>query len=142
VGDAFSGVDVVAKVQQPADEEVAKLGQGQILIAFLQPLVNGDLVRSLAERRVTAFSMDSIPRITRAQPMDALSSQSTVSGYKGHADRGRPPAEVHADADDRRGHDPARAHPCARRGSRRPAGDRHRAEARSRRLRLRRASRP
>src|SRR6186713_150138 len=82
VGDAFSGVDAVAKVQQPADEEVAKLGQGQILIAF-QPLVNGDLVRSLAERRVTAFSMDSIPRITRAQPMDALSSQSTVSGYKG-----------------------------------------------------------
>ena len=83
VGDAFSGVDVVAKVQQPAGDEVARLDQGQILVAFLQPLVNGDLVRSLAERRVTAFSMDSIPRITRAQPMDALSSQSTVSGYKG-----------------------------------------------------------
>jgi H+-translocating NAD(P) transhydrogenase subunit alpha len=79
VGDAFSGVDAVAKVQQPSDDEVGKLGDGQILIAFLQPLVNGDLVRALAERRVTAFSMDSIPRITRAQPMDALSSQSTVS---------------------------------------------------------------
>src|SRR6187551_3318231 len=83
VGDAFSRVDAVAKVQQPSDGEVGKLGDGQILIAFLQPLVNGDLVRALAERRVTAFSMDSIPRITRAQPMDALSSQSTVSGYKG-----------------------------------------------------------
>ena len=83
VGDAFSGVDAVAKVQQPSDGEIGKLGDGQILIAFLQPLVNGDLVRALAERRVTAFSMDSIPRITRAQPMDALSSQSTVSGYKG-----------------------------------------------------------
>ena len=83
VGDAISGVDAVAKVQQPSEGEVARLGDGQILIAFLQPLVNGDLVRALAERRVTAFSMDSIPRITRAQPMDALSSQSTVSGYKG-----------------------------------------------------------
>ena len=116
-------------------------GDGQILIAFLQPLVNGDLVRSLAERRVTAFSMDSIPRITRAQPMDALSSQSTVSGYKGtliaadHLPKFMPMLTTAA------GHDPARAHPHARRGSRRPAGDRHRAEARSRRLRLRRASR-
>jgi len=83
VGDAFSGVDAVAKVQQPSGSEIGKLGDGQILIAFLQPLVNGDLVRALAQRRVTAFSMDSIPRITRAQPMDALSSQSTVAGYKG-----------------------------------------------------------
>src|SRR6188474_1438618 len=83
VGDAIAGADAVAKVQQPSTDEVARLGDGQILIAFLQPLVNGDLVRALAERRVTAFSMDSIPRITRAQPMDALSSQSTVSGYKG-----------------------------------------------------------
>jgi NAD(P) transhydrogenase subunit alpha len=81
--DAFAGTDVVAKVQMPSDDEVARLGAGQVLIAFLQPLVNGELVRSLAERGVTAFSMDSIPRITRAQPMDALSSQSTVSGYKG-----------------------------------------------------------
>jgi proton-translocating NAD(P)+ transhydrogenase subunit alpha len=81
--DAYSGTDVVAKVQMPSDEEVGKLAQGQVLIAFLQPLVNHDLARALAERGVTAFSMDSIPRITRAQPMDALSSQSTVSGYKG-----------------------------------------------------------
>ncbi len=83
VGDAFAGTDVVAKVQMPSDEEIARLGEGQVLIAFLQPLVNGDLVRALAGRKVTAFSMDSIPRITRAQSMDALSSQSTVSGYKG-----------------------------------------------------------
>src|SRR3954451_9200222 len=83
VPDAFAGTDVVAKVQMPSDAEVARLADGQLLIAFLQPLVNGDLVRSLADRRVTAFSMDAIPRITRAQPMDALSSQSTVSGYKG-----------------------------------------------------------
>jgi NAD(P) transhydrogenase subunit alpha len=83
VDDAFAGTDAVAKVQMPSDGEVARLGEGQVLVAFLQPLVNGELVRALAERKVTAFSMDSIPRITRAQPMDALSSQSTVSGYKG-----------------------------------------------------------
>jgi NAD(P) transhydrogenase subunit alpha len=83
VSDAYSGSDVVAKVQMPSMEEVARLRGGQLLVAFLQPLVNGELVRALAERRVTAFSMDAIPRITRAQPMDALSSQSTVSGYKG-----------------------------------------------------------
>jgi proton-translocating NAD(P)+ transhydrogenase subunit alpha len=81
-GDAFAGVDAVTKVQAPSEDEIARLGEGQILVAFLQPLVNGELVSALAERRVTAFSMDSIPRITRAQPMDALSSQSTVSGYK------------------------------------------------------------
>jgi NAD(P) transhydrogenase subunit alpha len=81
-GDAF-GAEIVTKVQMPSDGEVKKLGEGQLLVAFLQPLVNGELVRTLADRRVTAFSMDSIPRITRAQPMDALSSQSTVSGYKG-----------------------------------------------------------
>jgi proton-translocating NAD(P)+ transhydrogenase subunit alpha len=83
VADAFAGADVVCKVQKPSDEEVAKLREGQVLIAFLQPLVEGALVKALAARRATAFSMDSIPRITRAQPMDALSSQSTVSGYKG-----------------------------------------------------------
>jgi H+-translocating NAD(P) transhydrogenase subunit alpha len=83
VADAFAGTDAVAKVQMPSDDEVARLAPGQVLVALLQPLVNGDLVRALAERKVTAFSMDSIPRITRAQPMDALSSQSTVSGYKG-----------------------------------------------------------
>jgi NAD(P) transhydrogenase subunit alpha len=80
--DAFEA-DVVCKVQAPSEEEIARLRDGQVLIAFLAPLVDPGLVQALAARRVTAFSMDSIPRITRAQPMDALSSQSTVSGYKG-----------------------------------------------------------
>ena len=74
--------DLVCKVQKPSPEEIARLREGATLIAFLQPLANADLVSALAERRVTSFSMDSIPRITRAQPMDALSSQSTVAGYK------------------------------------------------------------
>ena len=74
--------DLVCKVQKPSPEEITRLREGATLIAFLQPLTNAELVSGLAERRVTSFSMDSIPRITRAQPMDALSSQSTVAGYK------------------------------------------------------------
>jgi NAD(P) transhydrogenase subunit alpha len=83
VPEVFAEADVVCKVQAPSEDEVRKLRDGQVLIAFLQPLVNVELTKALAGRRATAFSMDSIPRITRAQPMDALSSQSTVSGYKG-----------------------------------------------------------
>jgi NAD(P) transhydrogenase subunit alpha len=78
----YAGADVVCKVRKPSADEVARLRDGQVLIALLQPLVDPELVRALAERGVTAFSMDSIPRVTRAQPMDALSSQSTVAGYK------------------------------------------------------------
>ncbi len=82
VADVFTTADLVCKVQKPTGEELERLREGTVLVAFLQPLTNPDVVRALAERRVTAFSMDSIPRITRAQPMDALSSQSTVAGYK------------------------------------------------------------
>jgi NAD(P) transhydrogenase subunit alpha len=81
IGDAWDG-ELVLKVARPTDEELARLRAGAVLIAFLQPLTNHDLVRELARRRVTALSMDAIPRITRAQPMDALSSQATVAGYK------------------------------------------------------------
>src|ERR671936_1570291 len=81
IGDAWAG-DLVIKVQRPSSEELARLRAGAVLIAFLQPLTSHDLVRELARRRVTALSMDAIPRITRAQPMDALSSQATVAGYK------------------------------------------------------------
>ena len=81
IGDAWSA-DMVVKVARPTDEELARLREGAVLIAFLQPLTSHDLVRDLARRRVTALSMDAIPRITRAQPMDALSSQATVAGYK------------------------------------------------------------
>ncbi|MDQ3866072.1 MAG: Re/Si-specific NAD(P)(+) transhydrogenase subunit alpha [Actinomycetota bacterium] len=80
--DVFAAADLVAKVRKPSAEEVEFLREGQLLVAFLQPLVESELARALAERGVTSFSMDAIPRITRAQPMDALSSQATVSGYK------------------------------------------------------------
>jgi NAD(P) transhydrogenase subunit alpha len=78
----YAEAEVVVKVQKPSPEEVALTRSGQVLIAFLAPLVEVQLVRDLAARGVTAFSMDAIPRITRAQPMDALSSQATVAGYK------------------------------------------------------------
>ncbi len=74
--------EIVAKVRKPSADEVARLGEGQVLIGFLQPLTDKDGIEQLASRGVTGFAMESIPRITRAQPMDALSSQATVSGYK------------------------------------------------------------
>jgi NAD(P) transhydrogenase subunit alpha len=78
----YAEADVVCKVRKPSDEEIARLREGQVLLALLQPLVDPELIRVLAGRGVTAFSLDSIPRVTRAQPMDALSSQSTAAGYK------------------------------------------------------------
>ncbi len=74
--------DVVVKVQKPDARELEMLRRGSTLIAFLQPLTSPDLVRRLAERGVNALSMDAIPRVTRAQPMDALSSQANIAGYK------------------------------------------------------------
>ena len=81
MGDPWAS-DLVAKVRKPSDDEVGKLRDGQVLIGFLQPLTDQEGIERLASRGVTAFAMESIPRITRAQSMDALSSQATVSGYK------------------------------------------------------------
>jgi proton-translocating NAD(P)+ transhydrogenase subunit alpha len=74
--------DAVVKVQKPSADEIAKLRQGSLLVAFLQPLTDQEGIDRLARRGVTAFAMESIPRITRAQSMDALSSQANVGGYK------------------------------------------------------------
>ncbi|HWB21932.1 MAG TPA: Re/Si-specific NAD(P)(+) transhydrogenase subunit alpha [Gaiellaceae bacterium] len=82
VDDAWNGTDAVAKVAKPSSAEEEKLRDGQLLIGFLQPLTDRDAIDRLAARGVIAFAMESIPRTTRAQSMDALSSQATVSGYK------------------------------------------------------------
>ena len=74
--------DVVVKVRKPDESEIARLRDGQLLIAFLDPLADPDGIARLDAKGVVAFAMESIPRITRAQPMDALSSQATVGGYK------------------------------------------------------------
>jgi len=81
VDDAYDA-ELIVKVQRPTADEVARLRSGQMLIAFLQPLIDPRYAQTLAERGVTALSMDAIPRITRAQSIDALSSQATVAGYK------------------------------------------------------------
>jgi NAD(P) transhydrogenase subunit alpha len=78
----LQGADVVAKVQKPSADEVAALPEGAVLIGFLEPLTDREGIERLAARGITGFAMESIPRITRAQSMDALSSQATVSGYK------------------------------------------------------------
>jgi len=80
-GEGLSG-DVVAKVAPPSTEEIGRMKQGTVLIGFLAPLTAPDTAKALAEAGVTAFAMEAIPRISRAQSMDALSSQATVAGYR------------------------------------------------------------
>jgi NAD(P) transhydrogenase subunit alpha len=75
--------EALVKVRKPDEAEVARLRSGQILIGFLDPLADREGIERLSSRGVVAFAMESVPRITRAQSMDALSSQATVGGYKG-----------------------------------------------------------
>ena len=75
--------DVLVKVRKPDEAEAARLRDGQLLVSYLDPLADPAGVQQLASRGVVAFAMESIPRITRAQSMDALSSQATVGGYRG-----------------------------------------------------------
>jgi NAD(P) transhydrogenase subunit alpha len=84
VGDAGEVLraDVVAKVSAPQAAELDSLREGAILLGFLNPLSDHELVKRLAERRITSFAMEAIPRTTRAQSMDALSSQAVVAGYR------------------------------------------------------------
>jgi NAD(P) transhydrogenase subunit alpha len=74
--------DVVVTIAPPSESEIAQLGSGSILIGFLAPLTSPTTTRALAQAGATAFAMEAIPRISRAQSMDALSSQSNVAGYK------------------------------------------------------------
>jgi H+-translocating NAD(P) transhydrogenase subunit alpha len=79
--DAASG-DVNLRVNAPTVDEVARLPEGSLSLSFLSPLLALDVVRALNERKITVASFDLLPRISRAQYMDALSSQATVSGYR------------------------------------------------------------
>src|SRR5881392_3658859 len=80
--DAFGQSDIVLKVQPPSAPEVRLCREGSALVALFQPSAEPAIVSQLAARNVTAFSLALLPRITRAQPMDVLSSQATVAGYK------------------------------------------------------------
>lgn len=77
-----SGADVLVSVKAPSDEVLAMVRPGTVVIGFLNPLGDPPLVQNLATAGVTALAMEMIPRITRAQSMDALSSQSNIAGYK------------------------------------------------------------
>ena len=81
-GDVLARADVVLKVQPPSAAEIGRMKPDATLIGLLSPYGNATTLNALAARKVTAFSMELLPRITRAQPMDALSAMSTVSGYK------------------------------------------------------------
>jgi NAD(P) transhydrogenase subunit alpha len=74
--------DVVVTISPPTPADIARLGAGSLLIGFLAPLTNPAGTRALADAKATALAMEAIPRISRAQSMDALSSQSNVAGYK------------------------------------------------------------
>ena len=82
VGTLLRDADAVLKVQPPRESEISLLKKGAVLISFLQPATQGDTVRSLASHGITAFSLELLPRISRAQSMDALSSQASAAGYK------------------------------------------------------------
>jgi NAD(P) transhydrogenase subunit alpha len=79
--DLLQGADVVVTVQPLPVGDIAMLSPGAVTVSFLQPWVHGDAVRALAARSVTALSLDLVPRLSRAQSMDALSSQALVAGY-------------------------------------------------------------
>jgi len=81
-GDLWRNADVVLKVQKPGDEEIGLMTPGTTLIAFLWALYDPDLVEKLREAGITAIGMDALPRISRAQTMDALSAMSSLAGYK------------------------------------------------------------
>ena len=138
LGDGFSG-DVVAKVAPPSAEEIGRLGRGSVLIGFLAAAHRAETAQALADAGVTCFAMEAIPRITRAQSMDALSSQATVAGYRAALIAAQELPPLLPDAHDRGRHGPPGQGAGARRRRGRPPGDRHRAPARRGGLGLRRA---
>jgi NAD(P) transhydrogenase subunit alpha len=74
--------DMVVKVAPPSSEEIARLGAESVLIGFLEPLTNAEGIRGIAQSGATSFALESVPRISRAQSMDALSSQANIAGYR------------------------------------------------------------
>ena len=77
-----AGAELLCKVQPPTAAEVAQVAEGTTLVCYWQPTGAPDALAALAARKVTVLALERVPRITRAQSMDVLSSQATVSGYK------------------------------------------------------------
>jgi len=78
----FGDADILISIQTPTEEDLKKLKEGSVLICFLWALQNEDTVELLKSQKITALAMDAVPRISRAQNMDALSSMSSIAGYK------------------------------------------------------------
>ncbi len=78
----YDGADVILRVQPPSVEEAGKLPEGAMLLGFMTPHEGDSRIRNLAKRHVTSFALELVPRITRAQSIDALSSQANIAGYK------------------------------------------------------------
>lgn len=79
---SLAAADIFLKVNQPTDEEIALIPEGKVLVCFIYALTNRELAQKIADKKISCFAMDAIPRISRAQNMDALSSQSNLAGYK------------------------------------------------------------
>ncbi len=145
--EVFKTADVVVQVlcygsnDRTGKDDVPLYRQGQFLVGFLRPLGAVETLKDIASKGVSSFSMELMPRITRAQSMDALSSMATVGGYKAVLLAADTLPRLCPDADHRRGNDHAGPHSRHRRGRGRTPGHRHGAPAGCRRLRLRRASR-
>jgi NAD(P) transhydrogenase subunit alpha len=82
VSQVWDSADVVFKVRAPSPEEVARMREGQALVSFIWPAQNPQLMQALAEKKATVLAMDSVPRISRAQKLDALSSMANIAGYR------------------------------------------------------------
>lgn len=80
--EVVSQSDIIVSINAPQKAYLSKMKEGQVLIGVLNPFMNADLIHELADKNITSFSLDSLPRITRSQAMDILSSQATVTGYK------------------------------------------------------------
>ena len=78
----YGAANLILKVQPPTADEVPQLPAGSVVVSLLQPVRDAEILRALSERSIRALSMNLVPRITRAQSMDALSSQATVAGYR------------------------------------------------------------
>ncbi|HUQ27762.1 MAG TPA: Re/Si-specific NAD(P)(+) transhydrogenase subunit alpha [Usitatibacter sp.] len=78
----WSAADIIFKVRAPTDDEVRAMREGQVLVSFIWPAQNPQLLQALAAKKVTVLAMDSVPRISRAQKLDALSSMANIGGYR------------------------------------------------------------
>ncbi|HHO59774.1 MAG TPA: NAD(P)(+) transhydrogenase (Re/Si-specific) subunit alpha, partial [Thiotrichales bacterium] len=79
----YKQADLIFKVQPPTLDELAQMNDGATIVSFMAPHKNADMMQRMCEKKITSLAMELVPRITRAQSMDALSSQASIAGYMG-----------------------------------------------------------